>query len=268
MERLTIGPDAIADVEEFIYAMVVWGEHHYDKARTWSPDQMRTEIPEFEQVVEEVRRGEPVRHFENLLQTNWQTSAPSGHVGVRNPATGEEINVPGEGTIELSGYVSRFETATGAWRRSVAQASHPELLSAITTGMAAIEGYVNSKAIAWNAQHPDDQLIDSAKRRMSFRRKIEEWVPKLSGGGGLKRDTLFWSDLFEIKKYRDEAVHLKQTVGGVTLGELARLLNLFTSGLAIPLFQLHVVFKQAIPSAIIRAAYAPEVRVSNEDAAA
>jgi len=84
----------------------------------------------------------------------------------------------------------------------------------------------------------------------------------MTASGGLRKDAPSWSALFAAKTHRDDvAVHPKTTVAGVPLAELARLLNLFTTGVATSLFQLHMPFRQAIPAKIIRAAYAPEVRV-------
>jgi hypothetical protein len=240
-DRLSLGSDAVADAEEFIHTMIVWGEHHYDRTRQWTMQQMRTEIPEFEQVLADVRLGSPIKYFENLLGASWYTASSSHNVpgvGVRNPTSGEEVVLDGPGIIELSSYAAAFETAVAAWNRAVERESHAELLSAFRDGMAAIEGFVARQAANWNAAHPDDQL-DESKRRVGFIQKLEEWVPKMAGAG-LDQTKIFWSHLIEVKNYRDKvAVHPKHSVLGVSLVELARLANLFTSGIAIPLFNLH-----------------------------
>jgi hypothetical protein len=128
-------------------------------------------------------------------------------------------------------------------------------------GIASIEAYVNRKAAEWNALHTNDPVRETRKQRVSLLDRVDIWVPKMTGRG-LDPTKPFRNDLAEIKKYRDRvAIHQKHTVAAVTLSELARLLNLFTTGIAIPLFNLHQIFQQACPSIVIRAAYAASVHV-------
>jgi len=263
LRRLTLGPDAVDEAEEFIYTFVVWGEHMYDRTRQWTIDDMRREIPDYHQVLQDVRSGYPVKYFENLLSTTWQVSSPVPGTGVRNSATGETSTLAGSGVIELSTYVSRISTAVEAWRRAVDRASPGDLLTAVGDGIASLEAYVNQKAQAWNVEHPSDQLVDSRKKPVPLRHKLEKWVPHMTEGRAIERDSPFWSDFIEIKRYRDEeAMHPRMSVGAIDLVEFVRLLNLFTSGIAIPLFNLHTLFMQQTPSVVIRAAYAPKVRIA------
>jgi hypothetical protein len=262
--RLSLGPEAVADAEQFIHALIQWGEHHYDRARGWSVEDMRREIPDYENVLAEVRNGYAVRHFENLLSATWQTETSHPDVpgiGVRNPATGEQQTLDGVGVIEISSYAAFFETAVSAWRRALERESHAELLSAFRDGMASIEAYLNAKAAEWNARNPNDLLVESPQRWVSFNKKFERWIPKITGAHVDKTGQL-WGLLMEAKEYRDTiAVHPKQTIRAVALPELARLLNLFTRGVTMPLCNLHQTFHQAIPAPILRAAFAPEVTV-------
>lgn len=266
--RLSLGQEPIFDPEFFIYTLVKWGQHHYARARTWSIDQMRANIPDYEQVLADARAGRTVKYFEIISGSTWQTGGSAGRrgVSVRNPVTGEEVVLDGPGVIELPSYAARFETAVAAWDRAIARESHPEFLTAIGDGMAAIEAYLNRKAADWNASHLHDQLQDTPNRRASFLTKADGWVTKIAGHG-LDKTKPFWSNLVEMKKYRDDvAIHQKRTVNGVTLIELARLLNLFTTGLAVPLFNLHQIFQEAAPSPLIRAAYAADVTVVSDAA--
>lgn len=262
--RLTFGEERIFDPEFFIYTLMKWGEHPYDDVRAWTIEQMRSRIPDYPAVLADAREGRTVKYFEVISGATWQTGGSQGAPGVsvRNPITGEEVKLAGPGVIELSSYAARFETAVAAWWRAFERASHAELLTAVGDGIASIEGYLNRKAAEWNATHPEDRLEDTPKRRVPFRVKADDWLIKMAGRS-LDKSKPFWSNLLEIKKYRDDvAIHQKKTVTGVTLAELARLLNLFTTGIAVPLFNLHQLFQQATPSAIIRAAYAGEVTVS------
>jgi hypothetical protein len=261
--RLSLGPEPIFDPEWFIFTLVKWGEHHYERARAWSIEEMRANIPDYANVLAGARAGRAVPHFESLTGTAWQTGGSAGGAGisVRNPITGEESTLDGPGVIEFSSYLARFETAAAAWQRSMERESHAELLTALGDGIASIEAYVNAKAAEWNVQHPNELLRDTRTKRISFLEKVDTWVPKIAGAE-LDKNKPFRGDLAQIKKYRDNvAIHQKHTVSAVTLTELARLLNLFTTGVAVPLFNLHQISRQACPSLIIRAAYTANVRV-------
>src|SRR4029077_4626323 len=129
--------------EEFIYTFVVWGEHMYDKARQWSVEQMKVEIPDYAQVLQDVRNGYPVKYFENLLSTTWQVVSPVPCTVVRNSATGEAASLEGSGVIELSTYGARITTAVEAWRRAVNRVSPGDVLTAVGDGIASLEAYVN-----------------------------------------------------------------------------------------------------------------------------
>jgi len=263
--KLSLGSEPIFDPEWFIFTLVKWGEHHYELARAWTIDEMRANIPNYADVLVDTRAGHAVPYFENLLGTTWQTGGSGGGagIGIRNPATAEHSTLDGPGVIEFASYVGRFETAVAAWHRSIERQSHSELLTAVGDGIASIEAYVNTKAAEWNAQHPNDSVRDTGKKRVSFLEKIDNWVPRMAGHR-LDAGKPFRGNLAEIKKYRDRvAIHPKHTVTAVTLSELARLLNLFTTGIAVPLFNLHQIFTQACPSIIIRAAYAANVRLAD-----
>jgi hypothetical protein len=262
--RLSFDTERIFDPEFFVYTLMKWGEHPYDEVRAWTMEQMRANIPDYAEVLSDAREGRVVKYFEVISGATWQTGGSAGAAGVsvRNPVTGETVTLTGPGVIELSSYTARFETGVAAWWRAFEHASHAELLTAIGDGIASVEGFLNRKAAEWNATHPEDRLEDTPKHRVSFRTKADDWVAKMAGHS-LDKNKQFWSNLLEIKKYRDEvAIHQKQTVTGVALAELARLLNLFTTGIAVPLFNFHQLFHEATPSLIIRAAYTGEVTVN------
>jgi hypothetical protein len=261
--RLSLGTEPIFDPEWFIFTLVKWGDHHWDNARAWSIDDMRRKIPDYAAVLADARAGGTIPYFESIAGTTWQTGGSNGGagIGIRNPITGEESTLGGPGVIEFAGYVGRFETAVAAWHRSIGRESHSEFLIAVGDGIASIETYVNTKAAEWNALHPTDLLRDTKTHRTSFLEKVDSWVPKMAGAA-LDASKPFRANLGDIKVYRDKvAIHPKHTVAAVELLELARLLNLFTTGIAVPLFNLHQVFTQACPSIIIRAAYAAAVQV-------
>jgi len=258
--RLQLGPDAVAEVEQFIFAMVKWGEHDHTVPRSWSFEQMRASIPGYVQLLEEVRQGRPVKHFENLVGATWHTEGSVGAAGgisVRNPVTREERTLTGDGVIDWSSYVATFETAVAAWYRSIERQSLAELRSALRDGIASVEGFINQRAAEWSTAHPEDELTEK-HRFVPFRTKLDSWCQKMTGN---RMEPENMERLLHIKQRRDAAVHPKHSVSAVSLEELADLLNEFTFAIAVPFFDLHRMFSFAVPAIILRAAYAPIVNV-------
>lgn len=265
--RLSLGSDSIDDVDEFIYSFVVWGEHPYDKARTWSFDQMKSEVPDYSEIRESVRAGAAVKWFENLMGSTFQVVSPVPGTTVYNPRTGETAALRGSGVLELSAYLARLTTAVEAWHGAIQRCNPADLLTASGDAIAAIEAYVNDKAREWTAEHPEDPVGDTRRQSVALRRKLEEWVPKIANGKRIDPNSPFWEHFLEMQRFRnEEAIHKRASVVAVDLADLAHRLNMFTSGFAIVLFRLHTFFRRPIPSIIIRAAYAPEVRITSDPA--
>lgn len=265
---LTLGPDAVADPEEFIFAMVKWGEHDHSVPRSWSLEQLRAGVPEWQAMIEDVRHGHAVKYFENLLGATWHTRSSPGAagVGVRNSATGEEQTLSGPGVLELTSYAATFETAVAAWQRTVERESYAELLTALRDGIASIEAFVNRRAAEWNVSHPNEPFEEKPGRFASFRKKVEDWCYRMTGeripDAELER-------LLSMKRYRDDiAVHPKHSVVAVNLNDLAALSNQFTFDLAVPFFSLHRTFRIEVPAVVLRAAYAPIVAVTPDEGTA
>ena len=117
----------------------------------------------------------------------------------------------------------------------------------------------------YNAVHPDDQLVDSRRHKVSFDTKIDEWIPKMSGGRKLDRGGRRWADFRALREFRDQAaIHLKGGGVGIEYAELCRLLNMFRSGIAGLLVDLHLHFSERIPCIIVRYAYLGEIELVSE----
>jgi hypothetical protein len=264
--RLTLGSDAVAQAEDFAFAMIKWGEHYHAVARGWTREQMRAGIPNYGEFIKEVGEGYPVKYFENLLHATWHVGGSPGAAGgvsIRNPRTGEERALNGPGLLESPTYAVMFETAVEAWYRAVERERHADLLSALRDGISSIEAFINQRASEWNVEHPDDRLEERPGNFVSFPRKLKEWCRKMTNDH-LSPEEL--ARLLAIKRYRDDvAVHGRNTVAAVGLDELAELLNRFTFDVAVPFFSLHRMFRRAVPSIILRAAYAPIVSTRAEE---
>jgi hypothetical protein len=201
---------------------------------------------DFDHIVEEARDpSRPVMSTENMLGSTWQMT-----------------NDENTETIITSSYEHAFSTAVDHLDRAVSDASFSALQSAVVHGIASIEAFVNYRAGVWNEANPATQLIDSKQQKVSFDDKIDEWIPLMTGGVKLDKGNEHWQEFKRLQALRDNAtIHIKDQRLTVSHAELAELINAFSSGIAGLQFDLHILCKNIVPSAIIRARYAPPCEV-------
>ncbi|MCI0489665.1 MAG: hypothetical protein L0229_24010 [Blastocatellia bacterium] len=199
----------------------------------------------FDRVVEESRLHDSAVPFvENLVGSIWYMS---GEQGVE--------------TIVTSNYEGSFETAIDHLMQAVTNQSFGDVESAIVRGISSIEAFIAYHVRRWNEAHPDDQLIDSRDKKVSFDTKIDEWIPKMTGLR-LNKGGEVWSAFKRLRAIRDNlTVHPKSERHSVTFHEMAELINLFRIGIADFLIELHFAFRHFIPCKIIAAAYETDVVV-------
>ncbi len=251
--------------KDMIVAMARFG-NHYHRARFETEADVKRFLArdkyEFDDLVEKCRNWpEAVPAVENLIGSTFSVSA--GATVSRVDAEGnEDLTVVGPGTITMAGYWGIFEHAAKDLERAVENASNAELYSAITGGIAAIEGYLNHRAEEWNKRNPSDPLEDSFHSKISFEDKIDVWLPKMTVGRKLDKSTKNWADFKMLRSIRDNlAIHPKSSGYSTSYTELADRINRFRTGIAGLLVDLHKVFGQRIPATIIRGSFAPDVEV-------
>jgi hypothetical protein len=84
----------------------------------------------------------------------------------------------------------------------------------------------------------------------------------MTGSRKLNKSGADWRDFRILRAIRDdEAIHPKTSGYSFSYSELAQKINLFRTGIARLLIQLHLLFDEKIPRVIIRAAYAPDAEV-------
>jgi hypothetical protein len=216
-----------------------------------------------ESLVDEIRRDFSTRipQFENLLGSTWELEGVT--MSRVDLSTGEPISSgKSPGVYSSEGYWASFEAAVAARDRSIDERSLNEIQNAFVRGCSSIEGYILMKSDMWNRRNPNDQLVDTREFKTSFDDKIERWIPKMSSGRKLDRSTNHWSDYKRVRGIRDHmTIHPKSPGVGATFDELAEMINLFRTGVAGFLIDLHDHFGDRIPATIIRARYAPLVEV-------
>lgn len=257
------------NAEKMIVAFARYGNHYHDVKFKSDADVKRAFAArgiDFEQLAERCRDPQQgVPFFENLVGS---TAAPVGGATLSrvDHSTGEtDLETKSPGKLVLYSYWATFETAVRSLRRAVDEASYSEFQYAVVQGIASIEGYINYRAELWNKRHPEDQLLDSRQGKVSFDDKVNEWIPKMTGGKRLYKGDRGWNHFRMLRGIRDHhAIHPKMSGYSISFPELAEKINLFRTGIAGLLIRLHILFKEKVPRIIIRAVYAPDVEVVGE----
>jgi len=208
--------------------------------------------------------SEPIPIVENLIGSTWVV--PSGRAAiVRNAATAQEEEITtleGPGSLIASSYLQLFENSIDNLERCMERASFGDFQSCISNGIASIDAYITHRAIIYNHDHPDETLIDSKENKVSQDTKIDDWIPKMTNGKKLDKSTINWQNFKILRNERDnKAIHLKQPAISISYQQLGELLNLFRSGIAKLLTELHLLFNEKIPCKIIRYAYLPDIKL-------
>jgi hypothetical protein len=247
--------------EEMIFMMARWGNNtHGINDIEKVPSFYDQRGIKFKEIVEKCRNWpEPVPIFENLIGPTWRVSNAS--LSRINLSTGKTIfSVEGEGEFISSTYWSLFCEAEDNISKAIKENSFTAFQTAIINGIAALEAYINAKAIEWNETHPNGKKID-INAKISFDEKIEQWIPIM--GRPMSKNTKFWSNFKELRKVRDnQTVHPKNIGSGRTIAELAQCINQYRSGIAGLLCLLHFHIGERIPCAIIRRYYSPDAVVT------
>ncbi len=104
-------------------------------------------------------------------------------------------------------------------------------------------------------------MIEGKQSKVSRDDKIDKWIPTMAGGKKLNKGDQRWAHYKKLRSIRDEhQAHLKAPALGSDYRKLAKSLNLFRTGIAGMLLELHILFRsRKVPATIIRHAYLPEV---------
>jgi hypothetical protein len=110
----------------------------------------------FEELVEICRNyNEPIPIVENIIGSLFVTNGTA---------------------VITSAYRNLYEAAAEALERAVKNVSFSDFQSAVISGIASAEAYINRQAEKWNQNNPNEQLVDSRARKISFDGKIDLWT--------------------------------------------------------------------------------------------
>ncbi len=215
------------------------------------------------QIVELCRDpNEAVPFLENLMGSTWTLlSSGTGRVSLHDREGTEVVSVQGKGQMVQSTYWALFEAACKARDRAGKGNSYIDFQTAVAHGIGNIEAFVNALASTWNANHPNEPLVDSKANKVSFDDKINQWIPQITGNTFDKSDRR-WSEFVELRRVRDHvSIHPKVSTYGIQEADLANKINLFRYGIADFLGRLHIISGQPVPAVVINAVYMPDAEV-------
>lgn len=259
IQKSMISPKA---TKELIMTMAIWGNDYNYRLTT------EKEVSEFFQkkginfryLIQQCRNySQSIPHVENLIGPTYEVSDGVKISKVDMGTDEAEFTVEGPGVFTTSDYWGKFANADHKLRNSIESASFQEFQNAVVIGMASIESYINYRAIEWNRKNPGNQIDITA--RISLDEKIDLWIPIiLNGKEFVKGQNKHWSDYQLLKPIRDDiGIHSKKTASGSNYRDLVKFQNLYRSGIAGLLMDLHKLFDERMPAVIIRRYYAPEV---------
>lgn len=206
--------------------------------------------------------------LENLIPiSGWTVTGAPGVVVSQTDSEGNEVaRLEGEaGFMVAATDAALFEKAVTDFERAITQMSYTEYLSALANGLASIEAYIAQKAYQHNVRNPDDELLDDKDHKVAFEDKIREWVPKMAGEK-LNLGDKHWAHFQRLKRVRDtEHTHTKSPALHISYRELCKLLNLFRTGIAGMLLNLHALFGDTVPGVVVKYAFYPEIKLVTEE---
>jgi len=218
-------------------------------------------------LIEELRDPQkPIPVFENLIRSTWIANVSGGgSVSLVDEDGNVETEIKKPGLFIWSSYEAHFEAACDARDRAVKSSSYEAFLECLSQGFASIEAFFNAKSKFWNKKHPEDLLFDSKNQKVNLEEKIEQWLPKMSGGIQMDKSGQVWNEFKNLKKIRDDiAMHPKLAGQGITYDDFTKQINQFRLGIAQILANLHYILQIPVPSVIINGIYTPDVEVIND----
>jgi hypothetical protein len=260
-----------AQARRLIQIMAKHGNHYYEGQFSTDEEIKRflaASGVDYEDMIEKCRIfTNSVLRFENLI-TSTAFSVGGGSLTLINNATRQTVAATeGPGMIAYSSYWALFEESFSQLRATLTGVSPmTSFLNCTTTGIAAVEAYIQHRAIIYNETNPQTPLIDSKNSKISFDDKINLWIPTMTVGAKLDKSDKLWTSFKVLQGYRDNsAIHVKSPVLSMSYTELANGLNHFRYGIAGLLVRLHILFAERIPARIIRCSFLPDIRYIESD---
>ena len=255
---------SVKEAERLILDIAAYGNHNWTHQRFeyryptfWGLSEVKEFFKnrgiDFDSLVNETRHPfSPVPFLENLIRSKWFLS---GTAEVKLPSVPggdpDEVTV-GPGQVAFPAFLDEFENSAASFVKAFEEKSIPNFNNAVVSGVTSIEVYLNNQIAAWNASNPNDQLVDDKQHKVPFGKKVTDLIPKIAYWQRLDKSERFWGDFVEVRDYRDSIIHRKQYSARMEYRELHKYLIKYRFAIPGLLFEMHKIFKQRVPSQIIR----------------
>ena len=207
-------------------------------------------------------------HLDTDMLSSMKVKLPRGgksFIAYGNPSEGF-VRVQGDsGHIVGTQYIDSFNYAVKNLNRCTGEEEpdYRDLLSAFTSGIASIEAFLKQTMRPRISGSAWDQEV--ALRQTDLETKIFDWLPQLKGGYTVNRGDRPWQDFAKLRHYRNEFhVHPKGKPYSVSTTEFCQRLNLFRTGIARLLLDLHALIGKGAPPELIKYAYWPDIEIVDE----
>jgi hypothetical protein len=206
-------------------------------------------------------------HLDADMFSRMKVNLPPGgsYMAYGNPSEGF-VRIQGDsGHIVGTPYLDSFDYAVKNLNRCTGdeEPDYRDLLSAFTSGMASIEAFLNQKMRPRLGGPERDR--EEALRRTDVETKVFDWLPRLNGGYTVDKGDRPWQDYVKLRHYRNEYhVHPKGQIYGVSSTEFCQRLNLFRTGIARLLLDLHALTGHGAPPELPKYAYWPDIEKVEE----
>lgn len=205
--------------------------------------------------------------FQNLLGAGASYVSPGAKHRMVDHAERVIEEFEGPGVATSQSYQALFEYALRSRDRAVRKTSLFDYQSSMIFGVASIEALLNWFAVLWNRQCPGHQVTETDDHRVSLEKKIDEWLPRFTGGRKLDKSRSEWHDFKILKKVRDTAVHPKLGQITIPLEVMANHLNGFRTGVAGLAIETLKLVGWGVPAPFLTAFYSPAVEIIETDKA-
>lgn len=250
--------------ENLIYDMTRYADNRFN-AKNLTNEEIKQWFEknryEWRRLIENARTLKTIPLVENLIDYEFSLQA-SKNTSVTIYQSGHETaKLVGPGQLNVFNYHSRFIKALEERGNAVKKNSYADLLSCITHAIASVELYINSKINLWNQNNKQSPL--SLESHVKLDEKLNGQLFTMCGYRMNQLNTV-WNHFIDLKNLNNEIFkHNATGSDAASYNKMAQIINKFRTGIAMLLFKLHQLFKEPVPSKIIRGVYLPDVYYEN-----
>ncbi len=237
---------------------------HEEYLPDWSPEKIISHAQRYFEVYS--------LPFLNKIDVKVKTDG-QGMLSFVDPQSGIPISSsPGGMDLAINDCWVKFDRSFRQFLEAVIDFNFDAFLDCLTSGIASIESFLNTKAYLKNEQHKqlnaekENVIMESKIRETAIGEKILTWPEKFTGKPGRitegSRDFVYWK---RLKKLRNNmAIHQKGPRVTPSPEEFVDYVNGYRFGIADLLLELHKDFDDSIHPLVIWASFFPPVELSND----